>query len=132
MDAPIGGLQRTFRHEEESGLVDGFVLNGQSNLQTLARFYGLKAPVSDSCMSLADYLVRACGGKPRVGDRTVWDGRAELIVREMEEGTIRKVCLRILQPPWRDNRRPRPGERAHGRVRGPQDRHVVEYHDSPR
>ena len=98
----IGLLQEPTWYDKPS-LPDGFRLNGSSSLQSLAQFYGLKPPVSESRMTVADYLARNCYGQPRVGDRTVWE-RVELVVEEMQDQAISKVRIAIL--PLRERRGP--------------------------
>ena len=111
------GLHKSVGRQEESGLPDGFPLNGSSNLQSLARFYGLKVPASDPSMSVAEYVARMFYGSPRVGDRTVWDRRLELVVQEIERGKVSKVSLRIL-PGWLPERRCLlPGDDAYNLLR---------------
>ena len=111
------GLKKALGRHDESGFAEGFTLNATSSLQSLAYYYGLKVPVSDPRMSVADYLARTCYGSPRVGDRTVWNRRLELVVQEMEQGEIRKVGLRIL-PGWLPERRsPLPGDDVYNLMR---------------
>ena len=79
---------------QQGGLADGFTLSGDSSLQSLARFYGLKPPASQP-MTVADFLARECYGQPRIGDRAVLE-RVELVVEEMREQAISKVRLALL------------------------------------
>jgi NhaP-type Na+/H+ and K+/H+ antiporter len=102
-------------------LSDGFILNGNSSLQSLAQFYGLKPPAAGPRLTLANYLARACYGQPRVGERTVWE-RVELVVEEMQGQAISKVRIAILPlherrgpggalgdpRAWKDRRSPEP------------------------
>ncbi|HKA43649.1 MAG TPA: transporter associated domain-containing protein [Burkholderiales bacterium] len=121
------GWKREPGREYETGRTEGFTLNGTSSLQSLAYYYGVKVPVPDPAMSVADYLKRTCYGSPRVGDRTVWDRRVELMVQEMQQGMISKVSLRIL-PGWLPERRdPLPGEDAHNLMRRWSDHRPVHW-----
>ena len=121
------GLKKALGRDDQPGFTEGFTLNGTSSLQSLADYYGLKLPVSDDRMSIADYLARTCYGSPRVGDRTVWDRRLELVVQEMQQGMIRKVCLRIL-PRWLPERRdPLPGDDVYNLMRRWSDHRPVHW-----
>lgn len=80
---------------EKQSYFDGFTLNGSTSLQSIATFYRLKFPVSNPDMTVGDLLTHACYGVPSVGCKSVW-GRAELVVREVVDGTITKVGLRFL------------------------------------
>jgi NhaP-type Na+/H+ and K+/H+ antiporter len=103
----------------QTGLSDGFMLNGNSSLQSLARFYGLRSPASQPTMTVADYLARNCYGQPRIGDRAVWE-RVELVVEELHDQTISKVRLALL--PLHDRRVPPPAAQMHGGRRGAKER----------
>src|SRR5882672_9176948 len=110
MYASITSLQRALHRKGRSA--DGFTLSGDLSLQSLAQFYGLRVPAAEPVNTLADYLARRCSGQPRVGDRALCARRVELVVQEMERGTISKVCLRIM-PGWIGERRgPCSGEEA--------------------
>ena len=63
-------------------------------LGDLAATYGLEAPEEATAKSLADYLDEAFHGRAVVGDR-VRLGAAELVVREIENGRISRVGLRL-------------------------------------
>jgi NhaP-type Na+/H+ and K+/H+ antiporter len=80
---------------EKQLFFDGFTLNGSTSLESIATFYRLKFPVSNPDMTVGDLLAHACYGVPSVGCKSVW-GRAELVVREVVDGTIAKVGLRFL------------------------------------
>ena len=79
---------------EEHRYFGDFVLNGDAMLDDLAAAYGLEAPKGADGKSLADYLDRAFHGRAVVGDR-VRIGAAELVVREIENGRISRVGLRL-------------------------------------
>jgi NhaP-type Na+/H+ and K+/H+ antiporter len=80
---------------EKQPFFDGFTLNGSTSLESIATFYRLKFPVSNPDMTVGDLLTHACYGVPLVGGKSVW-GRAELVVREVVDGTVTKVGLRFL------------------------------------
>ena len=122
----IGLLQEPTWYDKPS-LPDGFMLNGNSSLQSLAQFYGLKPPAPEPRMTVADYLARNCYGQPRVGDRTVWE-RVELVVEELQNQAISKVRIAIL--PLRERRGPRAGIEALGDSRGWKERRRPERNDA--
>lgn len=89
----------------ESQFFGGFTFCGNQNLDALAGFYGLALPSLEPRITLAQYLARTCYGTPCPGYR-IMIGSVELIVRELEEGAITKVGLRLLpQGPSRQRRR---------------------------
>jgi potassium/hydrogen antiporter len=79
---------------EEHRYFGDFVLNGDAILGDLAAVYGLAVPEGASGKSLADYLAEAFHGRAVVGDR-VRLGGAELVVREIDNGRITRVGLRL-------------------------------------
>jgi cell volume regulation protein A len=79
---------------EEHRYFGDFVLNGDAMLGDLAATYGLEAPEGAAAKSLADYLDEAFHGRAVVGDRVALGG-AELVVREIENGSISRVGLRL-------------------------------------
>jgi potassium/hydrogen antiporter len=79
---------------EEHRYFGDFVLNGDAILGDLAAVYGLAVPEDASGKSLADYLAEAFHGRAVVGDR-VRLGGAELVVREIDNGRITRVGLRL-------------------------------------
>src|SRR5262245_38694055 len=89
------GLLQEPQWYDQSEVSDGFMLNGNSSLNSLAQFYGLKPPTTESRMTVADYLASSCRGEPRVGHRAVWE-RVELVVQEIRDGNISKVRIAIL------------------------------------
>ena len=125
----IGLLQEPTWYDKPS-LPGGFMLNGNSSLQSLAQFYGLKLPAPEPRMTVADYLARnCCYGQPRVGDKTVWE-RVELVVEELQNQRISKVRIAIL--PLRERRGPGAGIEALGDPRGWKERRRPERHDARR
>jgi cell volume regulation protein A len=79
---------------EEHRYFGDFVLNGDAMLGDLAAIYGLEAPEGAAARSLAQYLAEVFHGRAVVGDR-VRLGAAELVVREIEDGRISRVGLRL-------------------------------------
>jgi potassium/hydrogen antiporter len=79
---------------EEHRFYGDFVLNGSASLSEVADAYGLPVPPAHRNDTLADYLTSTFHGRPVAGDRAAL-GKAELVVREIEEGRITKVGLRV-------------------------------------
>jgi len=79
---------------EEHRYFGDFVLQGDAILGDLAAVYGLALPDGAADKSLANYLAEAFHGRAVVGDR-VRLGGAELVVREIENGRISRVGLRL-------------------------------------
>src|SRR5688572_17787608 len=79
---------------EEHRYFGDFVLHGDAMLGDLAAVYGIAVSDGASVKSLADYLAEAFHGRAVVGDR-VRLGSAELVVREIENGRISRVGLRL-------------------------------------
>ena len=71
-----------------------FTLNGDATLGEVANAYAITVP-PDACeMTLHAYLSRAFHNRAVVGD-VVLIGSAQLVVREIEDGVIRRVGLRL-------------------------------------
>ena len=119
MHAPAARLFAAPRRHQETERTDGFTLNGTTSVQSLASFYGFACPASEPKMSIGDFVARTCEGQPRVGYRTQWE-RVELVVSEIEDRAVRKVCFRIL--PLRDRRGPCSVVHARSPMRRSQDR----------
>jgi potassium/hydrogen antiporter len=81
---------------EEHRYFGDFVLNGDALTEDLAAVYGVSFPENAAGKSLARYLAEAFRGRVVVGDR-VRVGAAELVVRELEDGVITRVGLRVRQ-----------------------------------
>jgi cell volume regulation protein A len=79
---------------EEHRYFGDFVLNGDAVTGELAAVYGFAVPAGAADKTLAQYLDDACRGRAVVGDR-VRLGSAELVVRELEDGRITRVGLRV-------------------------------------
>jgi potassium/hydrogen antiporter len=81
---------------EEHRFYGDFVLDGNASLADLADVYGLPIDPAHRDATLAQYFERLSHGRAVVGDRARL-GKAELVVRDIEEGRITKVGLRVRQ-----------------------------------
>jgi potassium/hydrogen antiporter len=81
---------------EEHRFYGDFVLDGAASLADVADVYGLPVHPAHRKNTLAEYLAIAFHGRAVPGDRTAL-GKAELVVREVEDGRITKVGLRVRQ-----------------------------------
>ncbi|MBX3650138.1 MAG: potassium/proton antiporter [Burkholderiales bacterium] len=79
---------------EEHRYFGDFVLNGDAVMADLGMAYGIDIPDGAGSMTLADYLSRMFRGRAVVGDRADL-GHAQLVVREIEEGRVHRVGLRL-------------------------------------
>lgn len=79
---------------EEHRYFGDFVLNGDAVAGELAAVYGFTVPEAVAEKTLAQYLAEAFRGRVVVGDR-VGMGSAELVVREIEDGKVTRVGLRL-------------------------------------
>ncbi|HXV26217.1 MAG TPA: potassium/proton antiporter [Alphaproteobacteria bacterium] len=83
------------RPAEEAGAVFGeFTLEGSAPVKALASLYGLPVPEGAPQSSLAEFLAEKLGKEPIVGDRLSF-GDVELVVQEVEDGTIRTVGIEL-------------------------------------
>jgi cell volume regulation protein A len=71
-----------------------FTVSGQTPLAELAALYGLPLPDGAEDKTLADFMVETLSGVPVVGDRLRL-GNLEFVLREVTEGRILQVGLRI-------------------------------------
>lgn len=71
-----------------------FVLNGTAPLQAVAGEYGQPVPTGMAHLSLEEYVRAKLDERPVVGDR-VRLGKVELVVRQLEDGRITQIGLRI-------------------------------------
>jgi cell volume regulation protein A len=71
-----------------------FVLNGDAVLGELCAVYGIEVPAEHAGKKLADYLNERSRGRVVVGDHAPL-GRAELVVRELQDGRVTKVGLKL-------------------------------------
>ena len=79
---------------EEHRYFGDFVLNGDAVAGELAAVYGFAIPASAADQTLARYLDESFRGRVVVGDR-VGLGSAELVVREIEDGRVTRIGLRL-------------------------------------
>lgn len=80
---------------EEHVFFGDFVLNGETDLDDLAGAYGLEIPDrKDTDKDLNSYLLRLFKNRAVVGDR-IRLNNLEFVVREMDNGQIRRVGLKI-------------------------------------
>ena len=82
---------------EEHRYFGDFLLHGDALLGDLASVYDLPIEPGDANKSLAEFLARRFHGRAVVGDRASF-GSAEIVVREVENGTITRVGLRLPMP----------------------------------
>ena len=71
-----------------------FVLNGEAITGEIAAMYGLTVPAGASDKTLAQYLFEVFHGRVVIGDRVAL-GNAQLVVREIEDGKVTRVGLRL-------------------------------------
>jgi len=79
---------------EEHRYFGDFVLNGDALLGDLASVYGIDIPAEQARKTLADYLTERSHGRVVVGDRAPL-GNALLVVRELQDGRVSRVGLKI-------------------------------------
>jgi len=79
---------------EEHHFFGDFVLKGNARLGDVSSAYGFKVDASIATQTLADYLAQRFNRRPVVGDRCRL-GSVEFVVREMREGVISLVGLRL-------------------------------------
>ena len=79
---------------EEHRYFGDFVLNGEAVAGEVAAVYGFEVPAGAADKSLAQYLDEVFRGRVVIGDRLPLGG-AQLVVREMEDGKVTRVGLRV-------------------------------------
>jgi cell volume regulation protein A len=79
---------------EEHRYFGDFVLNGDAILGDLAAVYGMDVPAEHAAKTLAEYLDERSHGRVVVGDRAPL-GTATLVVREMQDGRVSRVGLKL-------------------------------------
>jgi potassium/hydrogen antiporter len=79
---------------EEHRYFGDFVLKGDAVLGELAAIYGMEVPAEHAKKTLAQYLNERSHGRVVVGDRAPL-GRAELVVREMQDGRVTRLGLKL-------------------------------------
>jgi cell volume regulation protein A len=81
---------------EQAAYFGDFTLNGDAPLEEVAGIYGARVPPLAKGLTLAEFLDRRFHKRCVVGDR-VFLGAMELVVREMDNGTVGKVGVRVLR-----------------------------------
>jgi len=89
---PVGEAEE---HEQAAYFGD-FMLNGDARMEEVAGMYGASVPPLAKGLTLAEFLDRRFHKRCVVGDR-VFLGVMELVVREMDNGTVGKVGVRVLR-----------------------------------
>ena len=79
---------------EEHRFYGDFVLDGGARVADLVDMYGLEVRGAKENQTLADYLSSVFHRRPVVGDSTAL-GKADIVVREIADGRIAKVGLRV-------------------------------------
>jgi potassium/hydrogen antiporter len=79
---------------EEHHFFGDFVLKGDARIRDVAGAYGFHVESEIAAQTLADYLARRFKRRPVVGDRCRL-GNVELVIREMREGIVSLVGLRL-------------------------------------
>ena len=79
---------------EEHRYFGDFVLNGDAVLGDLGAVYGFEVPAEHASKTLAQYLDERAHGRVVVGDRAPIGG-ATLVVREMADGKVSRVGLKV-------------------------------------
>jgi cell volume regulation protein A len=83
-------------HLDEHQYYGRFILNGGALVGDVAAMYGLSVPDGAAHHSLHEYFSRKLHGRASVGD-AVSLGAATLVVREIQDGRITRVGLRLPQ-----------------------------------
>ncbi len=81
---------------EQAAYFGDFTLNGDARMEEVAGMYGASVPPLAKGLTLAEFLDRRFHKRCVVGDR-VFLGAMELVVREMDNGTVNKVGVRVLR-----------------------------------
>jgi cell volume regulation protein A len=79
---------------EEHHFFGDFVLKGDARLSDVSGAYGFHVDTAIAAQTLSDYLAQRFKRRPVVGDRCQL-GSVEFVVREMREGVIAMVGLRL-------------------------------------
>ena len=79
---------------EEHRYFGDFVLNGDAVAGEVAAVYGFEVPAGAADKTLSQYLDEVFRGRVVIGDRLPLGG-AQLVVREMEDGKVTRVGLRV-------------------------------------
>jgi potassium/hydrogen antiporter len=84
-------------HLDEHRYFGEFTLNGEAILGDVAAVYGIEVPSGKAPLTLHEYISQIFHGRAVVGD-LVPLGTAQLVVREIQQGTVRGVGLRLPRP----------------------------------
>jgi len=95
VDQMLVPLDEAEEHEQ-AAYFGSFMLNGDARMEDVANVYGVKVPPLAKELTLAEFLDRRFHKRCVVGDRVLL-GAMELVVREMENGTVGKVGVRVLR-----------------------------------
>jgi cell volume regulation protein A len=79
---------------EQTEYFGSFALKGDASLEEVASVYGASVPPLAKGMTLAEFLDRRFHKRCVVGDRVLL-GSMELVVREVDEGKVSKVGVRV-------------------------------------
>lgn len=91
----IFAAERRVSYLDEHRFFGDFVLNADAKLGDVSTMYGVTVPEEQRGRALAEFLYDVFNRRPVVGDRYRLEG-VELVVRELEEGRITKVGLRLV------------------------------------
>lgn len=81
---------------ERAEYFGSFTLNGDATIEEVAGVYGIDVPPNGKDLTLAQYLDLQFHKRCVIGDR-VYLGALELVVREMVEGRVSKVGVRVVR-----------------------------------
>ncbi len=95
VDQVLVPVDEAEEHEQAAYFGD-FTLNGDAPLEEVAGMYGARVPPLAKGLTLAEFLDRRFHKRCVVGDR-VFLGAMELVVREMDNGAVGKVGVRVLR-----------------------------------
>ena len=90
----LGQLFTSIEYVSEHDFFGDFILDADARLADIAALYGFYAVPGVADKTIGDYLTGLFHHAPVVGDRTTFDN-IELVVREMDQGRISKVGLKI-------------------------------------
>jgi cell volume regulation protein A len=82
---------------EQAEYFGSFSLNGHAKIDEVANVYGVTVPPKAKDLTLAQFLDREFHKRCVVGDRVLLGG-LELVVRELADGQVFKVGVRVVKP----------------------------------
>lgn len=80
--------------QAQQAFFGAFVLNGDANLNEIAKAYGLTVSEREKDITLGEFITRRVGGHPVVGDDVDWHG-IHWVVQAVEGDTVKKVGMRL-------------------------------------